>query len=110
MGLTNLLKKFRLSQLVSEALQKPEKLKSSKWWNDFFMTVWGVKELREIIEKMITALQGYKTYIIAVLTGAVTVLYALGKIDEATRDMLLGLLGSGGLATVAAKINRYREK
>ena len=55
-------------------------------------------------------LAGYKTYIVAALTAAVTVLYSLGYIDAATRDMLLGLLGAGAIGTVAAKVNRLSNE
>lgn len=51
-------------------------------------------------------LQGYKTYVIAGFIAAVTLAHALGYIDEATFTTLLGLLGAGGAATLAAKVNR----
>lgn len=51
-------------------------------------------------------LAGYKTYIIAALTAALSLLHALGYIDDATHQTLLGLLAAGGISTVAAKINR----
>lgn len=54
-------------------------------------------------------LQGYKTYIIAVLIGALTVAKALGYIDQVTYDTLVSLLGAGALGTVAAKINRINN-
>jgi len=55
-------------------------------------------------------LQGYKTYIIAILSAAVVAAHAMGYIDDATRDTLLGLLGAGAIGTVAAKINRMDKK
>jgi len=51
-------------------------------------------------------LQGKKTYIIAAAIGAVTVAHTLGYLDDATSQTLLTLLGAGGAATLAAKINR----
>lgn len=54
---------------------------------------------------MFNRLKGYKTYVIAALTATLTLLHSLGKIDEATFQTLLALLGAGGLTTVAAKIN-----
>lgn len=55
-------------------------------------------------------LKGYKTYIVAALIAAAGVAHSLGIIDEATYKALLTLLGAGGLATVAAKINRLVKK
>jgi len=55
-------------------------------------------------------LKGYKTYIIAILSAAVVTAHAMGLIDTATRDLLLGLLASGAVGTVAAKINRLDKK
>lgn len=52
------------------------------------------------------ALKGYKTYLIAAAIGAITAAHALGYIDDMTFDMLIKLLGAGGLATMAAKVNR----
>lgn len=54
-------------------------------------------------------IQGYKTYILAVLSGVVTVVHALGYIDNSVRDTLLALLASGAVATLASKINRLSE-
>lgn len=59
---------------------------------------------------MITMLQNYKTYLVALLMGALTVMKALGTIDEETYNTLMALLASGGIATVAAKINRINKK
>lgn len=55
-------------------------------------------------------LQGYKSYIIAVLSALVVVAHAMGYIDDTTRDTLLGLLASGALGTVAAKMNRINQE
>lgn len=51
-------------------------------------------------------LKGKKTYIVAALAFAVNVAYMLGYITEELRNELLALLGTGAIATVAAKINR----
>lgn len=55
-------------------------------------------------------LQGYKTYIVAALAALTVFAHSLGYIDDATRDTLLALLGAGGVATLAAKINRVETK
>lgn len=57
-----------------------------------------------------TKLVGYKTYIIAALTAGVTIAHAGGLIDDTVRDTLFGLLGAGGVATIAAKLNRVEHK
>lgn len=103
MGLINLYKKLKLNKLISKAIENPELFESTKWWIEFWKAFWGVKEIRIM-------LAGYKTYIVAALTAAVTVLHALGYIDSATRDTLLGLLVAGGATTVAAKINRMQKE
>ena len=51
-------------------------------------------------------LQGYKTYLMAALIAVVSVAHTLGYLDDATQQTLLGLLGAGAAATLAAKINR----
>ena len=51
-------------------------------------------------------LQGYKTYIVAALIAVVSIAHTLGYSDPATQQTLLGLLGAGAAATIAAKINR----
>lgn len=45
-------------------------------------------------------INGYKTYLCAVLLGLATVARALGYIDDATYATLAGLLGAGGLASL----------
>ena len=47
---------------------------------------------------------GYKTYLVAGLAGIVTALKALGYLDEATFQVLMGLLGAGGLASLRAGV------
>lgn len=58
---------------------------------------------------MLDFLKGYKTYIVAALSAVVTLLHAAGKIDDTLYQSLLALLASGGVATVAAKINRIQK-
>jgi hypothetical protein len=55
-------------------------------------------------------LQGKKTYIVAILTAALTIVYSLGYINEEVYKALLALLGASGLAAVGAKINRIENK
>ena len=50
--------------------------------------------------------KGYKTYLSAGGIAAITLLHALGYIDDATFQMLLGLLGAGGLAALRAGVGR----
>lgn len=45
-------------------------------------------------------LKGYKTYIIAILGGILSVCLKLGYIDATTYEWLMGVLGSLGLATL----------
>lgn len=59
---------------------------------------------------MINWLKGKKTYIVAVLAVAVNALYYTGKIDKATFDVLIGLLGAGAISTISAKINRIANE
>ncbi len=51
-------------------------------------------------------LKGKKTYLVALGVAGVTFLYQMQWIDESTYKMLLGILNSMGLMTLAAKINR----
>ena len=99
MGLINLYKKLKLNKLLAKAVDNPELLKSTKWWIEFWTTLFGIREVKVM-------LQGYKSYIVAALTAAVTVAHMLGYIDDATYQTLLALLGAGAVGTVAAKINR----
>lgn len=59
---------------------------------------------------LVEQLQGKKTYIMAGLIGIVTVAKYLQWIDDETANTLLGLLGAGTVATVAAKVNRVEDK
>lgn len=58
---------------------------------------------------MLNWLKGKKTYIVAALAFAVNVAYMMGYITEEMRNELLALLGTGAVATVAAKINRLNK-
>ena len=49
-------------------------------------------------------LTGYKTYIVAVLMGALSTAHMLGWIDDATYQAVLGLLGAIGLGTLRAGV------
>lgn len=49
---------------------------------------------------------GYKTYIVAILIGAATAAKALGWIDQATYEFILGVLAAGGLAAVRAGVTK----
>ena len=49
-------------------------------------------------------LSGYKTYVLAVLGGSVVSGYFLGYIDLEFAQMLLALLGFGGLVTLRSSI------
>lgn len=55
---------------------------------------------------MLEAIQGHKTYFIAAFIALVVVGHYLGYIDDNAYTLLLGLLGAGGTASIAAKINR----
>jgi hypothetical protein len=50
-------------------------------------------------------LKGKKTYILAVLGAGVVGAYFLGFLDMTTANMLLGLLGFGGLAALRSGMN-----
>ncbi len=55
-------------------------------------------------------LQGKKTYIVAVVAAAATLLKYLGYLTDDGYQMIMGLLGAGGIATLAAKSNRIDKK
>jgi len=102
MGPKNLINKFRLHSLVKELLKDFSKIKSADFREQLVKTIWSIKELRVM-------LKGWKTYIMAALGAVVTGLYMAGKITREMYEMLMGLLGSGAIATVAAKINRLSK-
>ena len=49
---------------------------------------------------------GYKTYIVAVLMGALSTAHMLGWIDYATYQAVLGLLGALGLGALRAGVTK----
>ena len=49
---------------------------------------------------------GYKTYIVAVLMGALSTAHMLGWIDDATYQAVLGLLGALGLGALRAGVTK----
>jgi hypothetical protein len=49
---------------------------------------------------------GYKTYLVAIVGGIVTVVYLLGGIEWHTYEGILGLLGFSGLATLRAAVHK----
>lgn len=102
MGLINLYRINKLYNQIREGIENRAKLADKNYWFELFKTALSVKEIQEMLAK----LQGYKTYIVAALSAVLTTLKYIGKIDEATYNTLMALLASGGLATVAAKINR----
>jgi hypothetical protein len=51
-------------------------------------------------------LAGYKTYSIAALMAVLAFARAMGWLDEATYQTLLGLLGATGLATLRAGVTK----
>ena len=53
---------------------------------------------------MFEKLKGYRTYIVAVCVGLVTVAHYLGWLSPETTAVLLGLLGATGVATMRAAI------
>ena len=55
-------------------------------------------------------LQGKKTYFVAVALAVVVALQNLGYITSEVAESLLLLLGAGGVATMAAKVNRLDKK
>lgn len=99
MGLTNLWNKAKLYRLYEKACDNPKLLSDQKFWIEVFKTAWGIEGIRKM-------LQGIKSYIIAAVAAAVTIAHMLGYIDESTFQSLMALLGSGAVASVAAKLNR----
>lgn len=106
MGLRNLWRIAKAYSLLRKGIKHREQLESPLYWRDTFTALLAIREVQE----MMTALQGYKTYLIAALMGALTVLKALGYIDDPTYQTLMALLGAGAVGTVAAKINRLANE
>lgn len=59
---------------------------------------------KKIIGRVLTmsALAGYRTYIIAACAAVLTGLQYAGVIDQHLYETLMGFLGAGGLATLRA--------
>jgi hypothetical protein len=91
--------------LLRKGKDNPELFKSKEYWLEVFKTLITITEVKE----MFGWLKGKKTYFVAGLAAALTLLKALGKIDDATYQMLLALVGAGGAVTVAAKINDLKK-
>ena len=89
-----------------QGVWKKRKLTSPKWWEEFVGTALKVPEINTFARDTMESLKGYKTYILAAIIGAATVAKALGYLDENTYNTLMGLLGAGTAATLAAKMNR----
>lgn len=53
-------------------------------------------------------MSGYKTYLIAVGVGLATVAKVLGWIDSTTYEVILSLLGAGGLASLRAGVAKEK--
>jgi hypothetical protein len=105
MGLGDLVNLYRIQKLykhIRKAIENPSVMADIKYWTELFKIAISIREVKEM-------LNGYKTYIVAALTAAVTLLHSLGYIDDATYKALLALLGAGAMGTVAAKINRIQS-
>lgn len=57
-----------------------------------------------MIQKIITALDGLKTYIVATTAFLTLVAYAMGLFDKDTLELFMMFLASGGLVTLRAGI------
>jgi hypothetical protein len=53
---------------------------------------------------MLNFLVGHKTYILAAIGAIITFAYSLGWIDTTVYQVLIGLVGSGGLATLRSAV------
>jgi hypothetical protein len=102
MGLVNAYRIYELYKLIRKGIDKPELFNHQKYWYELFKAAHKVEEVRLM-------LSGYKSYIIAALAAGVQFMYSMGYIDEATYQMLIGLLGAGAIGTVSAKINRIQK-
>lgn len=51
-------------------------------------------------------LAGSKTYLVAALLALATFAKAMGWLDDTTYQVLVGLLGAGGLATLRAGVTK----
>lgn len=106
MGIINLYRKGKLYRLIQKGMNDPTLFVYKEYWIEVLKTLVEIKEFTIVVKKGINMLQGYKTYIVAVLSAALTLIHTIGYIDESTYQSLLALLAAGGISTVAAKINR----
>ena len=110
MGLINTLNLKKLWDHISKGIKNPKLLKTSEYWSELFKRALRVEEFRILLGRLMEKLKGYKTYLVAIAVGAVTVLHTLGYIDDETFKTLLGILNGLGLATISAKMNRVDQK
>lgn len=89
-----------------DSLWNKRDITSPKWWDEFASTLLSIKEVNKFARDTMDSLKGYKTYILAAVIAAATVAKYLGYIDENVYQTLIGLLGAGATATIAAKVNR----
>lgn len=61
-----------------------------------------------MVQRVLSFLEGKKTYIAAIAIGAVVALQHLGMLDAGTAQTLLGLLGAGGLAALRSGVETNR--
>ena len=109
MGLGNILNLNRIRRFYDhfrKGVDNPALLNDIQWWYRLIELALAITEVKEILNM----LKGYKTYLVAALTAALTFAHSMGYIDTTTYQALLALLGAGGLASVAAKINRVQDE
>ena len=97
--LINLKRIYKFYKLLQKGINNKQLFKSFSYREELVKSLIEIREVKEM-------LKGYKTYIVAILTAALTVAKSLGYIDDQTYQTLIALLGAGALGTVAAKINR----
>ena len=55
-------------------------------------------------------MDGYKTYIVAGFIALAVFAKTMGWIEQATFEIILGLLGAGGLATLRAGVKKSGQE
>jgi len=68
------------------------------------LKLWKLYRLYHHLTKGGTMFDGYKTYLCAIGIGLAATAHALGFIDDATYQTLIGILGAGGLAALRAGV------
>ena len=68
------------------------------------LKLWKLYRLYHHLTKGGTMLNGYRTYLCAVGIGIAAAAQALGFIDDAAYQTILGVLGAGGLAALRAGV------